>query len=242
MNFFLYYVKIHLKDGGIMARKARIKDDYGVFYIHQQSTEIRQLFECDADRDKFLQILNKAQIKFHFKLYAYCILSNNEYHLVLDVNGGDLSKIMKSINIAYALYIKCNNKLFKDRYKSILLKTEVELTNSIVEIHNRNHLNSPYNNYSTTNSFTTIPVDLISSNMFTNKECYSCLKSLKEARVKLNEIADKKNLTIADLINDKKQRNTLIKEFRRHSTLSLKDLGILFGDLSESSICKIINQ
>lgn len=87
-----------------MPRKARIKDDYGTFYIYQKIGTTRHIFECDSDRERFLTILKQSQKKFHFKLYDFSIQSRDEYYLVMDVNGGDLSKVMKGINIAYAMY------------------------------------------------------------------------------------------------------------------------------------------
>lgn len=217
-----------------MSRKARIKDDFGIFYITQHCSGTRSLFECDADRNRFIQIINKAQLKFHFHLYAYCIVSKDQYHLVLDVNGGDLSKIMKSINIAYAMYAKCNNKLYRDRYKSILLETQKDLVEAIATIHNSFIKDSTLNDYCTYNYFAPLPIKKV--------ECPNCLRSLEEAKLKLQEITQLDYKTINELNQDKKYRNKLIKKFRQNSTLSLKELGILFGGLSESTICKILNQ
>ncbi|QVK17492.1 transposase [Mycoplasmatota bacterium] len=228
-----------------MPRKARIKDDYGIFYIYQHSSSHRNLFECDHDREQFLTILARTQKKFQFKLYAYCLLSHDEYHLIIDVNGGDLSKIMKSINITYAMYAKCKGKLFNDRYKSKLLKSNTEIVDIINTIHNKNQTPSSWNNYCAFNGLTPINIDLFypSNNQLTSIQsgCTNCIHSVSEAKEKLNDIACKENKVLSELLNDHKLRNQLIRDFRKHSTLSLKDLGKVFGDLSESSICKIIN-
>jgi DNA-directed RNA polymerase specialized sigma subunit len=42
-----------------------------------------------------------------------------------------------------------------------------------------------------------------------------------------------------ELLRDKKRRNDLIKVIRKNSSLSLKELGELFGGLSESRISRI---
>jgi DNA-directed RNA polymerase specialized sigma subunit len=44
------------------------------------------------------------------------------------------------------------------------------------------------------------------------------------------------------LIKNKEERNKMIKHFRKNSTLSLKEIGSIFGGLSESSICKILSK
>ncbi|HCW73194.1 MAG TPA: hypothetical protein DHM90_04710 [Clostridiaceae bacterium] len=50
-----------------------------------------------------------------------------------------------------------------------------------------------------------------------------------------------RGMSLTELLKEKELRNELILKFRKNSTLSLKELGSLFGGLSESSICKILN-
>ncbi len=224
-----------------MARKARIKNDFGVFYISQKSGTTRHIFECDNDREQFLTILEQSQKKFQFKLYAFCIQSPDEYHLVMDVNGGDLSKIMKTINISYAMYAKCNDKLYKDRFKSKVLESESEIVEIVNSIHKRYKNQSLWNSFCTYNGL--IPLKIIlQHNLPTKNNCQDCIRTILEAKDKLSTIALRENKSINDIFKDKNYRNQLICDFRKHSTLSLKDLGKVFGGLSESTICKILNQ
>lgn len=74
------------------------------------------------------------------------------------------------------------------------------------------------------------------------KDEQKCLTCKDDAQKKLQDIAHSKGLSVAELLKDKTARNALIKQFRRESTLSLKALGVLFGGLSESTVCKILNQ
>jgi len=222
-----------------MSRKARLKDDYGTFYINQISGGSRHLFECDLDRERFLSILARTQRKYQFKLYAYCFLSNDEIHLVINVNGGDLSKIMKSMNIAYAMYTKCDGQLFKDRYKSTLLNSDIEIINVVSSIHKRYIDQSIWNSYCTFDGLSPLNLDLIDTSV---NSCIDCIHTIQEAKEMLQKIAIKDSKTVSELISNKNDRNLLIQDFRKHSTLSLKDLGQVFGGLSESSVCKILNQ
>lgn len=240
-----------------MARQARVKDDFGIFYILQTGGDERKLFETDEDRIYFLNILKRAQSKFQFKLYSYCLLCDNEYHLILDVNGGDLSKIMKSINIGYAMYAKCHKPLFKDRYKSHMLTSEDELLKKINVIHHNasSNINTTWNSFCHYNTDTPLKMDWIPvidlkkdiyGDCNEDKQqigtCENCIRTLADAKVKLNEVALASEQSLPQLFKNKEKRNQLIRDFRRYSTLSLKELGILFGGLSESSICKILNQ
>jgi REP element-mobilizing transposase RayT len=69
-----------------------------------------------------------------------------------------------------------------------------------------------------------------------------CIKTKREAELKLEDILDEKGYTYKELIKNKVERNKMIKHFRKNSTLSLKEIGSIFGGLSESSICKILSK
>ncbi len=65
---------------------------------------------------------------------------------------------------------------------------------------------------------------------------------MDEAESKLEKRCSQKGMSKTEMLNDKTVRNQLIRHIRQNSTLSLKNIGILFGGLSESTICKILNQ
>lgn len=232
-----------------MARKARIKDEFGIFHIRQTGGEERNLFEKDEDRLYFIDILKRTQSNFQFRLYAYCVLSPNEYQLVLDVNGSDLSKIMKSINISYAMYARCDGRLFKDRYKSQMLADKEEMMRKVMEIHeNARSSNRPeWNSFCLYDTATPLGLDwvtLLDTDEPSAKgySCTVCLRTLDEAKERLHSISSKSDQRVSDLLKDKRFRNQLISDFRRQSTLSLKELGELFGGLSESTVSKILKR
>jgi len=257
-----------------MARKAREKNVFGTYLIKQFGGASRPLFNDEQDRNKFIEVLQKAKSKFGFKLFAYCLNDPNGYEIILYDNGSDISKIMKSINISYSMYVKCESKLFKDRYKSILIEdfpTLIKMTRQV----NKEDQTSQWNSYCVYSDLSNDPFNLIdiddllhlvdedltlakstlmnymdgqaeavlcdSDKTFCqdNEKCLTCEE---DAMDKLNSIAKNKGLTLEALLKNKPLRNTLIKQFRRESTLSLKTLGTLFGGLSESTICKILNQ
>lgn len=230
-----------------MARQARLKDPYGTFHITQSGGISRNLFACDEDRNQLLDILRRAQAKFHFKLYAYCFLSDNAYHLVMDVNGGDLSKIMKSINISYAMYVGSGVHIFKDRYKSVLLKHGDDISGIVKKLNQNSTTPTLYNSYCTYDPGDGFKLDWVAPLPPKavldehSKECKNCLETVQDAVAKLEEISRDKGIQKEMLMKEKDMRNHLIMEFRKNSTLSLKELGMVFGGLSESTICKILN-
>ncbi len=213
-----------------MARKARGAAPYGVYHIWQTSTEGRSLFESNDERMKFLELIKEAKLKYGFKLYAYCLERKNAYHLIIHANGSDLGKIMKSLNIAYAMYVKYDKPLFKDRYKSeqILTETAYETIKSEITC-----TKIPESCFNTDSSYCD------DDNPF-DFECKACLRSGQEAIKKLAEIAYSEGMTVDALLKDKERRNTLILEFRKTSLLSLRELGEVFGGISESMVSKIL--
>jgi REP element-mobilizing transposase RayT len=97
-----------------------------------------KLFKKSGDKDKYLSLIKKCQEKMGFKLYAYCLM-NNHAHLMIDVNGADISKIMHYINQCYAQYFNLKHgrlgHLFKDRFKSKIVDNKDYLFTLSAYIH-----------------------------------------------------------------------------------------------------------
>ena len=174
-----------------MARQARQYAQSGLFHIHQRSGSPRKLFENDQDRQAFLAILGNAKARFGFQLYSFCLLSDTDYHLVIDVSGNDLSKIMKSINIAYAMYAKAPGPLFKDRYQSTALETPSEVRAHIDTLHEKakNYTEATshgFTSFCTYNPHAPLRLDLITLlspdlHELVLKPCDTCIKTYPEA-------------------------------------------------------------
>ncbi len=236
-----------------MPRQARIKDNYGIYYIHQTRGPGRPIFQCDDDRERFLSILDTVRNKFNVIVYAYCIAHDDEYHLIVNANGSDISNVMKAINISYAIYVDFPEKLFKDRYVSRIIEDHGALMESIYSIHSRKE-NSPelYNStcfYNEDGLFRTGLLKKEDIRILKNhsifsaglRECTNCITTIEEADLRIDEILKSKGITLEELLNDKEERNRMILQLRRESTLSLKLIGGLMGGLSESAVSKIIS-
>lgn len=117
-----------------MPRVARKKHISAVYYIQQSASLEGELFCSDEEKDYFITILLKAKKKFDFKLFSFC-LKPCSFEFVIFDNGSDISKIMKSINISYAMYKKIGHPIFKDRYKSMLIETNQTLLAISKEMH-----------------------------------------------------------------------------------------------------------
>lgn len=236
-----------------MPRTARDKDLYGIYYISQSSAKGVKLFSNDTDRENFLSILSKSKNINDFRLYAYCLADPDKYHLIVCTNGSDISKIMKEINIGYAMYLNIPAPIYKDRYKSQLIKNKEDLLSIIDRIHaTGKKTNSQYNSYCFFNGENVDDglLDIVDlNNLEEADDCLvsiskstDCIRTKEEAIRELERLANCKNITIDSMFKDKPLRNSIIRDFRKNSTLSLKELGEVFGGLSESSICKILKK
>src|SRR4030042_771285 len=112
-----------------MPRTARIAPNEYVYHILTRGNNRQNVFKDKKDYEKYLGILKRYKEKYKFKLYHY-VLMTNHVHLVLETaqKGGNLSEIMKGINLSYAQYYKKRYRhighFWQDRYKSIIISKD----------------------------------------------------------------------------------------------------------------------
>jgi putative transposase len=212
-----------------MARKARCIDALGIYYLVQSGDG---LFRDDEDRMAFKKILDQSRRVYGYKLYAYCLKEPDQYHLVVYAGGSDLSKIMKSVNIAYAMYRKVQGSLFKDRYKSVLLTEQSDFEDAMLKVKQHYEGDSCFDDAMQCCDFGN-PFEMV---------CDQCLKTEAEAKAYVENRAKALGISMERLLKNKKLRNSVIIELRKITLISLKEMGVIFGGLSESSLSKIIKK
>lgn len=76
----------------------------GAFYhVCSRGFNKQNLFITRSDYFYFLNLLEKAVMKFDFKIHSYCLMPNH-YHIFLQTFQTKLSYVMKFINESYAKY------------------------------------------------------------------------------------------------------------------------------------------
>lgn len=122
-----------------MPRTARIKYYDSIYHIMIRSVGDINLYKDKLDKEKYLQLLKRYQMKFGFKVYSYCLMDNHG-HILVDSNGADISKIMHGINQTYAQYYNRkynrNGHVFGDRFKSKIVTDDRYLITLSAYIHN----------------------------------------------------------------------------------------------------------
>lgn len=112
-----------------MPRTARVAPKEHIYHILTRGNNRQDVFGDEEDNRRYLDILLRYKEKYHFNLYHY-VLMTNHVHLVIEPSegGGNLSEIMKGINLAYARHYKRKyshiGHFWQDRYKSIIISKD----------------------------------------------------------------------------------------------------------------------
>ena len=114
-----------------MARKAREASDSGIYHVMLRGVNRQDIFECDKDYLKFLDLLRRAAfprdehnkpLPPNLVIFAYCLMPNHVHLLVREQPKVPISDAMKSISVAYAYYFNQKYEhlghLFQDRFRS----------------------------------------------------------------------------------------------------------------------------
>lgn len=103
-----------------MPRQPRI-DFAGFHHVINRGVAKTNIYLCDTDKEKFLEILCKACRTYKVNLQDYCLMDNH-YHLLVELTNENLSLFMRQINGNYAIYFnkkyKRSGHLWQGRYKS----------------------------------------------------------------------------------------------------------------------------
>ncbi len=113
-----------------MVRPVRIEFPGALYHVTSRGNRREAIYEEDADRELFLEILGQVIAGWNWICHAYCLMSNH-YHLVIETPDGNLSKGMRQLNGVYTQTSnRCHQRmghLFQGRYKAILVDAETYL-------------------------------------------------------------------------------------------------------------------
>ena len=249
-----------------MARRPRI-DMVGNYHIVNRGVEQRIIYKDEKDFQTFLEILCTGCQLYNVQLHAY-VLMNNHYHLLIETKDENLSRFMKHLNAAYAIYFnkkyKRSGHLWQGRFKSWYVTDEAYLYALIWYIEN-NPLKAKMvkklgeYNYSSYLSFIekTVPIACLTSSLvfldFPNKkereEFLQCsvderiLEEIKKAsNLVVTSVKDKKldKQKLNDMFNKGKERNETV--FQAYETgYSQYEIAECLG-LTQPYINKIIKK
>lgn len=94
---------IYNSKGDIMPRKPRQKSTLNTYHVVIRGADRQIMFENPSDYRKYLQFLELYKEQLHFKIYAYCLMSNH-VHLLIHTPTTSIESIFRHINTAYAVW------------------------------------------------------------------------------------------------------------------------------------------
>jgi len=103
-----------------------------------RGNERKAVFRDDRDRQEYLARLDRYRTRFHFSLYAYCLMTNH-VHLAIEEGNVALSRIMHGLQFSYTQWFNRRHgrvgHLFQGRFKSYLVEKDEYLMALLRYIH-----------------------------------------------------------------------------------------------------------
>ncbi len=115
-----------------MARHLRIEFPGAIYHVTVRmlgswKQERNQLFEDDADRERFLARLAERVEQFEIRLYLFVCMANH-VHMVFETPRANCSRFMQSLSTSYTVYFNLRHgrhgHLFDGRYRAKLVDGE----------------------------------------------------------------------------------------------------------------------
>lgn len=122
-----------------MPRIARSNMETNFLHVIVQGIAKEYIFKDGEDIKKYLYLIKEYSDFYKIKIIAYCVMNNHAHFLIYTKEISLLSKVMQKVNIVYGRYYNKKNQrvgyVFRDRFLSEPIKTEIQLLNCMVYIH-----------------------------------------------------------------------------------------------------------
>ncbi len=114
-----------------MGRTLRPHDDGLLYHAINRGNDRQVVFADDEDHHAFLHSLARTQLRYPFRLYAYCLMSNH-FHLLLRPEPGiTISRILQSLTIAHTWHFhrrhRSTGHVWQGRFKSPVVQDDAHL-------------------------------------------------------------------------------------------------------------------
>ena len=108
-----------------MPRIARVVATDYPHHITQRGNYRQKIFSSDADREKYLTLINTESKRHGLKILAYCLMPNHVHFIAVPKNDNSMGKVFKYVNMRYSQYynkkIGSLGHLFQGRFFSSVM-------------------------------------------------------------------------------------------------------------------------
>ena len=123
-----------------MARRHRIWYPGAVYHVMSRGNRRHEIFKSNKDYENFLELILEARDRFPFWIHSICLMTNH-FHMEIETDEVELSKIMQRILGIYAegynRRYKYTGHLFEGRYTSVMILNDT----AFLEVSRYIHLN-----------------------------------------------------------------------------------------------------
>ena len=110
-----------------MTRPLRVDVEGGWYHTTCRGIDQGLIWEKDAERHHFLDLLQQMVERFQVRVHAY-VLMENHYHLLIETPHANASQAMQWLNVSYSVWYNRKRRrcgpLFQGRFKSVLVEQE----------------------------------------------------------------------------------------------------------------------
>lgn len=193
-----------------------------LFHIMVQGINKEKIFLEERQKYEYIKLINKYKTEYSINIIAFCVMSNHVHILIETDEVENLTNYMHKINTIYSIYYNKNNNrvgyVYRDRFKTQIIRDKAHLYNCIIYIHNNpvkaKICNAPeYYKFSSYKQFLKQENEELLNKLFINKEQYI-------------RAHHKANLLDMDFLEDEEERETNIKN-EIEEYLNLKKINIL---------------
>lgn len=121
-----------------MARAQRVNVTGGVYHVMLRGNDGQDIFYGNEDRCHLYLLLLEGVERFDYRIHAFCFM-NNHLHLVIQIGGSTLSRIMQNISFRYTQWINFrldrSGHLFQGRYQAIMVESDGYLLELVRYVH-----------------------------------------------------------------------------------------------------------
>jgi putative transposase len=98
------------------------------YHVTQRGNYRQNIFEEDADREKYLELFLFYKEKFNIKLYAFCLMDNHVHFIVEPSSEKGLAQLFNCTHMRYSQYFNkkraVNGHLWQGRFYSCALDAD----------------------------------------------------------------------------------------------------------------------
>ena len=224
--------------------------DSSFFHIITQGINKEKIFDTDENKERYLKLIYRNNEGID--IIAYCIMSNHAHILVKIDSIDNMQQWMKKVNTGYAMYYNKRNDrvgyVFRDRYKSQVIRNEKHLYTCIDYIHEnpvKAHICGKKEEYDFSSYISKYKgnqneVKMQIAQMFNNieenskKEKFEFIESEEESKEEncqniINDFLNEKGIYVEQLIKREKILIELIKILKCQNNISYRIMEKILG-------------